>query len=73
MTRTTTTHHAQPGERFAPGAFDRAIGRQITWTDPSGTYPARVVAAVVAEDGLSVEVTTEVDSPLLNAMVGLGE
>lgn len=48
--------HAKEYERFAPNAFDNMIGSD---TKVNGE-PAHVIAAKVAADGLSVELTLEV-------------
>jgi len=68
--RYTFTYHAQPvdipgkgtfPERFAPGAFDRAIGTVVPLkleNRPAGHV--RVLAADVAPDGASVEFTYEI-------------
>ncbi|MEE2040189.1 hypothetical protein Q8791_23510 [Nocardiopsis sp. CT-R113] len=56
---------AGEGSRFAEGAFDGVIGKTIPVNTPEGRHQGRVVAATVAEDGQSVELTVEVDGFVL--------
>lgn len=50
---------AEPGAVFAPGAFDANVGREVPFFNGSGSVPARVLAAQVAEDGSHVLLTLE--------------
>lgn len=61
---------AASGQRFAPDAFDSAIGRTVPIMVSDGglgtgvpSGEATLVAAVVADDGLSVELTIDMPSP----------
>jgi hypothetical protein len=59
--RLKLTHRAGLHERFAPGCFDARIGDPWPVRLPSGDLrPALLVAAEVAPDGSSVELTIEV-------------
>ena len=59
--RDTAIHPAPEGEQWAPGSWDATVGNTIP---VRGLGPdevtGRIVAAVVAEDGSSVELTLEV-------------
>jgi hypothetical protein len=49
-------------ERFAPGCFDGQIGNDWPLRLPSGDLiPARLLAATVAPDGSSVDLTVEAE------------
>jgi len=62
---------AEPNERFAPTAFDGQIGKTIPLRIGERTTPCKLVAASVADDGLSVELTIETDEPAALAEPGL--
>lgn len=56
---------APAGTTIAPGALDSQVGKEIPVNLPDGgSKPGRVVAAKVADDGQSVELTIEVDITL---------
>jgi hypothetical protein len=61
MTRISFWYPAENHERFAPHAFDGAIGKQVPMKSPAledmGMYT--LVAADVAEDGSGVTLTIE--------------
>jgi hypothetical protein len=62
VTRISFWHPAEEHERFAPGAFDRAIGQQVPMKGPErqDLGLCTLVAAEVAEDGTGVLLTIEV-------------
>jgi len=62
--RFSFTINAADGESFGRDAFETSIGQSINVGDLSGTYRAACVAAVVAEDGRSAEITLETEGPL---------
>jgi hypothetical protein len=56
---------APDGATFAADAFDGQIGKEVPVNVPGGgRKTGRVLAAQVAEDGRSVELTLEVDVQL---------
>jgi hypothetical protein len=62
----TVIHHAPNGHRFAPGAFDHAVGwayhlRQLDGSTATAT--AVLLAASVADDGTAVELTFSIPDP----------
>jgi hypothetical protein len=53
---------AGPHRRFAPTAWDAAVGESMPVRLPDGgTAPGRLTAAVVVEDGAAAELTFTVD------------
>ncbi len=65
------THHAEPYERFASGAFDARIGDPWPIRLPSGRrVPAHLVAAKVSEDGRSVRFTVEIEDDAEPTLLG---
>lgn len=57
----TAIHPAPEGERWAAGSWDGSVGNTIPVRGlGSGEVTGRIVAATVAEDGRSVELTLEV-------------
>ena len=63
-----TVLHAGKDERYAPGAFDKAVGRRIPY--PTAWDERRVdaflVAATVAPDGLSCTLRLDLDPPAVD-------
>uniref|UniRef100_UPI003F491BF8 hypothetical protein n=1 Tax=Streptosporangium sp. CA-235898 TaxID=3240073 RepID=UPI003F491BF8 len=57
--RWVTIVRAEPNERFAPTSWDGVIGKPFPFTTPGHTQEAILLAAVVAKDGTSVELTFE--------------
>ena len=57
--KVTVRHPAAEGERLEADAFEAAIGTDVAFRQ--GT--ARLVAAVVADDGMSVEFILEIEDP----------
>jgi hypothetical protein len=55
-------YHAQPGTRFAAGAFDGMIGKEVKVSSSlSSDRKGRVTSAVVEEDGSRVRFRVETD------------
>lgn len=52
---------ADDGDRFAPGAFDGQIGKVIPILADGGASQALLIAAKVADDGTSAELTVDGD------------
>ena len=51
-------------ERFASGAFNRLIGKDVPVTLPNGRHVmGKLIAAEVAPDGASAELTVELTTP----------
>jgi hypothetical protein len=71
MTRLKLVQPAAAGERFAPTAWDSQIGKRIPFSVGERRTRCTLVAAQVAEDGLSVELTIDVDEPAAIADPGL--
>lgn len=63
--RVTVRQPAPDGDRFAPGAFDRAIGTEFTMTGLGGRTEGtgRLVEAEVVADGSAVVLTLDVPVP----------
>lgn len=57
--------HTEPGSVFAPGAFDRSVGKTIPVNLPAGgSVPGKLVAAEVVDGGRAVLMTLEVDGDI---------
>jgi hypothetical protein len=59
----TITEQAEPHTVFAATAFDSQIGKTIPIKFGAGQADGKLVAAEVAEDGGSVTLTVEVETP----------
>jgi phage head maturation protease len=60
MTRITVSQQAKFGEVFAPGCFDSSVGKHVPFkVDGQSVTTCELLAAEVAEDGLSVQLTLE--------------
>lgn len=57
--RMTFVRQAEPQSRFAPDTFAKQLGQTISIATPEYNGAATLVAATVAEDGHSVELTVE--------------
>jgi hypothetical protein len=57
--RVTFVYHADAGTVFAPDAFERNMGKVITFNLPDHTGPCKVVDAEVIESGRAVRLTVE--------------
>ena len=69
--RFTITEPAEPQTVFAADAFDNQIGKTIPITIGTTQTDGKLVAATVADDGRSVELTVEVDTPPSLDPIGL--
>lgn len=58
--RFSYTMNAGPGELFSQNAFDLSVGKPMNVNDATGARQGTCVAAVVADDGKSAEITVEV-------------
>ncbi|MEU4231117.1 hypothetical protein AB0F17_43070 [Nonomuraea sp. NPDC026600] len=57
--------HADPGDVFAPGAFDSQIGKQIpVILGAQGTLLGTLVEAEIADDGRTATLTVETLAPV---------
>jgi hypothetical protein len=65
----TFTMYAPDGERFAPTAFDGQIGKVLPVLADVGVSQGTLLAATVARDGASAELTVEGDLQLPPASV----
>ncbi|MFC4117329.1 hypothetical protein [Nonomuraea zeae] len=64
-TRWQIEKHAEPGDRFAPGAFDSQIGKQIpVIIAEQVSLLGTLVAADVTDDGRSVTLTVDTLIPV---------
>ena len=61
--------YAPEGDRFAPTAFDDQIGKVIPVLAEAGVTQGTLLAATVAKDGASAELTVEGDLRLPTAPV----
>lgn len=63
--RVTVRQPAPDGDRFAPGAFERAVGTEFTMTGLGGATEGTgtLVAAEVVADGAAVVLTLDVPAP----------
>lgn len=58
--RFTMHQRAAPGERFAPNAWDKVIGQEVSVRLPDdSTRTGKLVAAKVVEKGYAVDLTIE--------------
>lgn len=65
MATVSFTYPAPDGETLDPDSYDTAIGRTTDLDRGQGNvFQVEVTGAVVAEDGLSVEITLETDAEL---------
>lgn len=59
--RITFTMYPEEGDRFAPTAFDKQIGKVIPVLAEVGVSQATLLEAKVAADGCSAELTVDGD------------
>ncbi|MET8006253.1 hypothetical protein [Nonomuraea glycinis] len=60
--------HADPGEVFAPGAFDSQIGKQIPVTlTEQGSLLGTLIAAEISDQGRTATLTVETLTPVTPA------
>jgi hypothetical protein len=60
----TIVKDAGPNERFAPQSWDSQVGKTVPVLIGDRTVPGTLIGAKVIDDGLSVELTLEVDASL---------
>ena len=61
MTTFKVLHRAKTGERFAPDAWDRQVGKTVPFNVGERVCRCKLLAAEVSADGGSVELTLETD------------
>lgn len=71
MTRITVNQPAASGEAFTPGCFDSQIGKAVSLNIPGGApATAVIVAAAIAQGGVSVDLTLEVPDEVSSKVSG---
>lgn len=67
----TIVKDAGPNERFAPQSWDSQVDKTVPVLIGDRTVPGTLIGAKVIDDGLSVELTLEVDASLPETLLPL--